>query len=121
MSSWTPVASGSRYCAPACGHVCTKTEHDHAVECAELLARALGAGWTTRVWENLGWHYEVRSPCDRLSVHPNSNSFTAFLGEPSGIGGRWAESGDTPHEAMGAVIKEARAEYELVGSMIKGL
>lgn len=120
--SWEPVKTGSRYCAPACGYGCTQDEHDRAVALAELLASTLGPDWTTRVWENLGWHYEVRSPCGRLSVHPGSGAgFTAFLGAPGGIGGRWAEHGNTPQEAIDRTVAVATAEYNEIGSILEGL
>ena len=119
---WEPVNKDETYCAPACGRGCTSREYDIATARAEVLARTLGLDWTSRVWENLGWHYEVRSPCGRLSVHPGSGaSFIAFLGEPDGIGGRWAEHGDTPQEAIDATVAVALAEYKEIGVIIEGL
>ncbi|KKN04085.1 hypothetical protein LCGC14_1101020 [marine sediment metagenome] len=95
----------------------------HTESLAELLARTLGPGWTPLVWENLGWHYAVRSPCGLLSVHPLfGTGFTAFLSDSiGGIGGKWAEHGDTPREAIDAVIKEAKKEYDLIGVVLKEL
>ncbi|KKL23088.1 hypothetical protein LCGC14_2428890 [marine sediment metagenome] len=120
--SWEADAKGEVYCAPACGRGCTTKEHDIAVASAELLARTLGPDWTTDVWENLGWHYAVRSFCGRLTVHPGSaNSFIAFLGEPGTLGGRWAEHGDTPQEAINATVAVAAAEYKEIGALIEGL
>ena len=110
------------FCSPACGGGCTAKEHDIAEAKAEVLARTLGPDWTTDVWENLGWHYAVRSPCGRLTVHPGSaNSFIAFLGEPGMIGGRWDEYGDTPQEAIDATVAVAAAEYKQIGAIIEGL
>ena len=120
--SWEAVSNGSAYCAPACGWGCTRNEHDRAEACAGLLARTLGPGWTAQVWENLGWHYKVRSPCGRLTVHPGSmDGFTAFLGPVGGIGGRWAEHGDTPQLAIDATVAKAVAEYNEIATIIKGL
>ena len=97
-------------------------EQDKTTALAKLLAQTLGPGWTTRVWENLGWHYAVRSPCGRLSVHPSFGiGFTAFLNEPGKIGGKWAEHGDTPLEAIDATIKEAKQEYDKIGAILKDL
>ena len=120
--SWEPTGEEEMYCAPACGRGCTTKEHDIAVAKAEVLARVLGLGWIPQVWENLGWHYEVRSPCGRLSVHPGSgSSFIAFLGEPGGIGGQWAEHGDTPQKAIDATVAVAVAKYKEIGALIEGL
>ena len=120
--SWDPISDGPTYCAPACGSRCTRAAYDRAEACAGLLARTLGPGWIPRVWENLGWHYSVRSPCGRLMVHPSSvDGFTAFLGPVGGIGGRWAEHGDTPQKAIDATVAVAVAEYNEIATMIKGL
>ena len=119
--SWDAKDEGETHCAPACGRGCTAKEYHAAQASATALALPLGLGWTPRVWENLGWHYEVRSPCGRLSVHPSGAGFIAFLGEPGGIGGRWAQHGDTPREAIDATVAAAVAEYEEIGAIIEGL
>ena len=120
--SWDAVEQGHQFCAPACGRGCTRTEHDIAEASAELLARMLGPDWTAKVWENLGWHYSVRSPCGSLTVHPGlGSSFIAFLGGPGGIGGRWSSRGDTPQEAIVATVAAAAAEYTEIGAIIEGL
>ena len=120
--SWEAVEEGLRYCAPACGRGCTSRERDITEAKAELLAQTLGPGWTPKVWENLGWHYAVRSPCDRLSVHPSYGAgFTAYLNEPGSGGGRWAEHGDTPQEAIDATVAAAVADYKRIGAIIEGL
>ena len=119
--SWEPTADGETCCAPACGRGCTAKEHDIAEAKAEVLARTLGPGWEPEVWENLGWHYAVRSPCGRLSVSPSLGSFMAFLGAPGGIGGRWSAHGNTPQEAIDATVGVAVAEYKKIGAIIEGL
>lgn len=62
---WTPRAlPGGFYCSPRCGCRCTRAEHDKAQKDAATLAAQLGDGWTPRVWENTGWHWEVaKGPC----------------------------------------------------------
>jgi hypothetical protein len=57
--SWKPRLRGKIYCSSACGHRCTKHDYDDAVKNAKALAKKLGYGWKTRVWENMGWHYSV--------------------------------------------------------------
>lgn len=56
---WVPVLRGDIYCSPGCGGRCKKADYDKAVEQAGFVAAALGHGWTPRISENLGWHYEV--------------------------------------------------------------
>ena len=120
--SWELIDGGVTYCAPACGRGCTSKEYDVAVASAALLARTLGTDWTPKVWENLGWHYVARSPCDRLSVHPSYGpGFNAFLNEPGNVGGRWVEHGDTPQEAIDATVAKAVEEYNKIGNIIRGL
>lgn len=58
-SGWSPVLRGRFYCSPRCGCKCTKAAHDTAVKQSQELADKLGDGWTPRVWENGGWHWEV--------------------------------------------------------------
>lgn len=119
--SWDPVSSGGVYCAPACGRDCTKEEHDRACGAAIRMTQNLGLGWTMRVWENLGWHHEAISSCGRIKVSPTANGYVAFLGSPDSDGGRWAECGDSPREAIDAVIAVARAELAEVGAVLGGL
>jgi hypothetical protein len=68
--NWAPVRRGKIYCAPACGGDCTFTAYQQAQRRAKALAKKLGMGWTIRVWENLGWYYEVVSPDKVLTIHP---------------------------------------------------
>ena len=110
------------YCSPACGRGCTERAYTTAVAKADLLAETLGSGWVPKVWENLGWHYAARSPCDRLSVHSSYGAgFSAYLNEPGSVGGRWAEHGDTPQEAIDATVAAAVADYKRIGAIIEGL
>ena len=120
--SWKPVLNGAIYCAPACGGGCTVAAHDLAKTRAADLAQIMGEGWKPEVWENLGWHYKVVSPCGRWKIHPHhygdrdrrcKTSYTAFLSpESDSLGGRWAASADTPKAAMLAAWEEARPEIE---------
>lgn len=75
---WTPVLRGEIYCSPGCGGGCKKSDYDKAVEKAGLVAAALGYGWKPRVYENLGWHYEVTK--GQATVVPNRpGGFTAII------------------------------------------
>jgi hypothetical protein len=123
--SWKPRLYGpmnETYCSPACGGGCTRESYEKAHELSKKLASRLGKGWTTRVWENLGWHYCVISPCERIKVHYNGgSSYTAFLGEPKCSGGRWAEHGKTPEAVIKRVIASAKTELKKIGACIAGL
>lgn len=125
--SWKPKRSGTVYCSPACGSNCTRKAFEEANAHAEMLCVRMGPGWTPRVWENMGWHWSVISPCKRIKIHPNIywktgkiESYTAFLGEP-GSGGTWAEHGRTPHAAMRNVIRVGKADLAKMNAKLVGL
>jgi hypothetical protein len=56
---WTPRRVGRFFCSPACGARCTWKAYEKAVVDSEQLAAKLGDGWAARVWENMGWHWEL--------------------------------------------------------------
>jgi len=78
--SWTPKANGDRYCAPACGRGCTKTEYDNAVVNADALVKRLkGTGWRPVIFENMGWHWRAIS--GPVQVYPSDGGkFWAMIG-----------------------------------------
>lgn len=116
--AWTPRRRGAIYCSPRCGRGCTFAEYQSATRDAKALAKRLGAGWRTDVWENMGWHYRALSPCGRVKVSGERDSYLAFLGEPDSGGGRWAEHGPTPEDAIRAVVKAAVTDLNAIGAMI---
>ena len=88
---WKPIRDGEIYCAPACGRGCTHAEYAKAISESDGYAQHLGAGWKTRVFENLGWHWELISPSGRLTVSPHYRekkleSFTASIQMKNGPG-----------------------------------
>jgi hypothetical protein len=119
--SWTPVRRGKIYCSPGCGGDCTAAAHrtagksGHAL--AALLSEVFGGRWTFRVWENLGWHYEARSPNGCIKVSPSLSHYHALLGE-SRLGGRWSEPGTTPELAVRRVLATARREISAEASWL---
>ena len=126
---WTPVRNGDAYCSPACGGgpvVCSIKRYEHAHEVANKVARDLGAEWKPDVFENLGWHARVVSPCGRINISlptlPNDSGYTAFLG-PKEIqpAGKWAEHGRTPRAAIENVLNAARHDLGLIEKTIAGL
>ena len=123
-TDWDPVRHGDTYCSPACGGGCTWKSYQLAKKRAQELADYMGSGWTPKVWENMGWHYEARSTCERLRVKPllSTPGYHAFLNEPGKLpGGRWVGDGDTPEQAVKNAIREARREYQKIGVILDGL
>lgn len=116
--SWKPRRIGDRYCAPACGNGCTHQEYTEATEKAKALAFICGNGWKPDVWENLGWHYRVISPCGRIKLYPG---YTAFLSPKGDIGGEFCEHGKTPRSAIQNTLKVAKARIAYYNSLIKDL
>lgn len=83
----------------------------------------MGKGWTTRVHENLGWHYNVISPCGRIKICGDGDSYTAFLGDKKDkfCVGTWAVSATTPEDARDAVIAHAKKQLKKIDAALKGL
>jgi hypothetical protein len=73
--SWKPVRKGKYYCAPACGRACTHAEYLKARHAARDLCKLLGPAWRPRVWENLGWHYQVGLL--NMTVAPSGSGYWA--------------------------------------------
>lgn len=123
--SWKPVRKGLIYCAPACGSGCTRAEFDKATLSSAALAKRMGPRWKPEVWENLGWHWAVRSPCGRMKVHPvewrGSVTYTAYLGEAGEPGGTWAEHGLTPEAAVQATLAAALNDAKKIAGFLAGL
>ena len=134
--SWKAVRRGDIYCAPACGANCTWAAYQKALERGRLCADELGKGWTVRVYENMGWHTAVVSPCKRVkvSIHPVHGTpsetligtlcnYTAFLGDADDVScsGKWAENGDTPAEAVNNVVRVAMEDLARLNAYIRAL
>lgn len=84
----------------------------------------MGKGWKIRVHENLGWHYNVQSPCGRIKICGGLGEYyTAFLGDKKEVfcGGSYAESAVTAELAMALVIKVAKTHLAKIGATLEGL
>lgn len=93
---------------------------------ADELVRGLGEGWTSRVWENIGWHYSAQTDDRLVRIHPShSGGYTAFLSPDGSGGGRWVGSGRTPREALMdaevIAVKELSGVVAVLASVRKGL
>lgn len=71
VGDWVPKRNGKYYCSPACGggHFCLHADFLLATRRANALVKLLGKTWKPRVWENLGWHYEVYLDTPALGGH----------------------------------------------------
>lgn len=111
--SWKPERRGSIFCSPACGAGCTYVAYELAGAQAHALISAFTGSdleWIPRVWENLGWHWEIRSKCGRFSLWPSHGVFHAHLNVPGGLpGGRWVGVGTTAADAIEGARRQARA------------
>lgn len=108
------ILRGSVYCAPWCGAHCTKAAYDRAVVDADALAARLGDGWSPRVSENMGWHYEATKGIVRVIPSTSGgtinadwtvDSYSAWINFP---GHQFIQHADTPEDALGFAVQEAR-------------
>jgi hypothetical protein len=103
------------------------TKFEQACKKALDLAKRLGNGWSAIVWENVGWHYDVRSPCKRITVTERTHGksptyYSACLHPPGETGSRLRGStGSTPQAAIKAAIKEVRKEMKYWADLVEGL
>lgn len=137
--SWEPKLIGIDYCSPACGRGCKHSEHERAVIESSMLALAMGEGWKTRVWENLGWFWEVLSPDGRIHLrarHKNYNKgpVVGFGAEINGSGYvfssagsgyshslQWFGEGKTPQEAINNAKVAAYEDLAKIQAAVEGL
>ena len=113
---------GGIYCSPRCGGRCTRREFDRATAEAAALAKRMGEGWEPRVWENLGWHYEVHKGAAVIHVTIDRNA----KGSP--VVGYWADiqtakqfiaDAKEPEDALGFAIQDARsAERKIANDLL---
>jgi|GEM_PF-6727060 hypothetical protein len=77
---WTPIRKGEIYCSPACGGDCTHAEFLKANRDAEALikkcGKEVGGKWEKRVFENLGWHFEVSLVGGDLTVRQSGKTYS---------------------------------------------
>jgi hypothetical protein len=95
--------------------------YEKAVKDSKAIAAKLGKGWKIRVWENLGWHWEVLSKCGRLRVGKSAVGYNAGIGESGDSGTHWYAHGKTPAAAIKRVLAVARGEIAALQSLVEGL
>lgn len=117
VGGWDPVAGhdperGETYCSPRCGGRCRKSDYDFVVASSLELARQMGDGWDTHVWENLGWHYRVFKGV--AAIHPNYRhtltvrntltGYTCFFNSTKQV----VETANTPAGALEECLRKHR-------------
>lgn len=122
-----PVRRGLYYGSAGCCHarLCTVMAFDQASTEARQLCAHLGAGWEPRVWENLGWHYEVSLTSGENTIHVypvTDGSHTRGGWKVSGYSAsfnyqRWHDD-KTPEGAVIKVIAAIRAELDALGAVL---
>lgn len=132
LTTWDPIEKpNGEYCSPSCGCGCLKIEFDECHRLAQhykMAAAQLGMGdWEIRVWENRGWHWELRKLFWHLSPnilnrgeyqkgHKDRKSIIGWrcytLEGPKGIGQVWGR-GVTQRDAV-------EAARDLVREMLEG-
>jgi hypothetical protein len=126
--SWRAVRRGAIYCAQACGHGCTYEAYKKAQVAALKMAVRLsnvptdikGGKWKVRVWENLGWHWEVTK--GSVSLYYNSaRSYCAFFNLAGPWGGNLVVDGKTPEDAVGKLMAEVRLRLKSMTALASRL
>lgn len=132
---WAPVSNGLFYGSPACcgARLCTRAAFDQATVEAKALAQRLGTGWVPRVWENLGWHYEVIKGIVSVSPHIDGSSCGGGWKVREywcSIGGvhddahsipQFTAAATTPEDALGNAIQDARTTVRRIEGVLAAL
>lgn len=102
----------------------------HIMEAAqELLKRMRTPGWYIRVWENLGWHYQIYNPKARASIYVSTvtGKFWCLFGGNEGEGGPTLLNDqsvedryfDDPNDAFASAVKYARSVVSHYDEIVK--
>ena len=123
---WKPQKRGRMYCSPGCGRGCTWAEYKAAEKRAQAMCRRLGKGWKSQVFENMGWHVKVISPCKRIAVaytmaYSRYSRFHASIGKPGGPGFLWDACDTTPEGAVKEAVRVAKKHVRDLSDLIDGL
>lgn len=101
---WKPVRNGDVYCSPACGYGCTWAAFTEATRASAKLAKQLGPAWEPRVWDNLGWWWEVRVAGLNVSLDG--------AGEWMALFGAHSAHAKTAKGAIRSVLRRATADLK---------
>jgi len=95
------------YCAPACGHGCTRKDYEAALFRAQRVADALGEAWKAEASENMGWHSKVRKAEVYICV-PGSWGASQYMAGTEGRG--ILGTGRTARQAINVMVERLRME-----------
>jgi hypothetical protein len=134
MSNWKPVRRGALYCSPSCGGNCTHAAYLKAhKEAEDCLRQMKTGGWSIRVHENLGWHWDLTHTDAHLtlcnSMYCGKMSYFAMLSHNTQNAGNteWTKNDrhKDPNKAVEAVLACAQEEVNtkrvFLDKVIRGL
>lgn len=113
--SWKPIKKRGVYCSPACGSNCKLADYKKALKDGARAKKLLKnpSGWKIKVWENGGWHVQLKKGGMNLSVRRQSIMedtlvFSVLFSSDGGIGGdmAWSNSRTRAHVDPNFVIEE---------------
>ena len=122
-NAWEPVRNGDTYCSPACGRGCKYNDYQATLNKANDVARIMGHGWTAKVWENLGWHWEVISSGKNIHIKPSNykgldNRYRANISERGSAGILFSSDVHTnPHYAVAEVVGKLEKKIKELQSL----
>lgn len=122
MLSDKPVLNGRTYCSPFCGSGCTKDEHDKAKAIGVMTLKRLKnpAGWKIRVWENMGWHVQLKKGGMNLHIRTYGDKieYSTLFSAEGGSGGdpSWTDQfrSEDPNKAVEHQLKLVRRELKKI-------
>jgi len=117
-----PVRKGEKYCSPACGFGCTWASYQRAVEESEALARRLGKGWVSHLWENGTWYWSVKDSTGLLDLHQHGKRlFRVYAWRLIGTSANFVVEGTTPEKAVAAALLRVGEESEYMRVLLDQL
>ncbi len=118
-----PVRNGAVYCSPWCNNGCTHADYERATREAVLLARKMNvagpSGWSPRVWENLGWHFQIVKGTARISKIA-AGAYTVMY-YTAIINGQYIGDGEAPEKAFQKALQRMKSLAEEIAEQIAAL
>ena len=101
-----------------------ETHIEATTAAAALLQRMTGSGWDLRVWENQGWHFELRN--GPLQLYKHGDRYSCLLGSevpPTGGEHFWEVEKRycNPGAAIIAQLRVAREFLDRLNTLVSAL
>jgi len=95
---------------------------DAEVRALALKKKMKGKGWKTRVWENMGWFFEVKN--GPITVIGDEGNYFAMVGLDGSGNGCWTCGGypdkfADPNRAVAVAVKHARKQLDECIKIVK--